>query len=90
MTIIEARKPSFVPKPGYGTFWPKDPVTAVGTATIATQGGDPAHVLVPLHAGRRHLLRGDRGVGRGARLVELDHPVQKLALPSAMLLTSSN
>jgi hypothetical protein len=37
MIVTEAITPAVVPKPGYGTFWPKNPVTAVGTATIATQ-----------------------------------------------------
>src|SRR4051794_15777226 len=37
MMVMEANTPPSVPKPGYGTFWPKNPVTAVGTATMATQ-----------------------------------------------------
>jgi hypothetical protein len=36
MRVTEATTPAGWPNPGYGTFCPKKPVTAVGTATIAT------------------------------------------------------
>src|SRR6478609_10204318 len=74
MIAMEAMNPEFSPNPGYGTFCPKNPVTAVGTATIATQAvirrmSSFCCTEVPLRCSAAMVMWG-----AGPGLEELDDP----------------
>src|SRR5690242_17492886 len=80
MMVVEAMRPALVPNPGVRNVLAEESGDGDRHGHDRDPGGDPAHVVVLLHAGGGRSFGGDRGLGRGAGLVELDHSVQELPL----------